>query len=301
MTDAALPELARLGIGKVLDELRGEFPELSISKIRYLESEGLLEPQRTPSGYRKFSFADVERLRFILRQQARQASGRWATSARCSTTWIAASCPTRARAGTSRVPAPEPWPTTACRWPRRSARAAASCRLSREELLESAGIDSDAARRGRGVRADRAPPHPDLLRRRRPPGRRAGGGVRRARPRAAAPAPLRAPRPTARPSLFEQIVSPRARQPRPGGRRPRRRGAGRAVRAAAHRPRPEPRARLSPCARSRSSGFGSRCPPTSRWCCCASWRATATCRSGSARSRRRPSRSPSRAPRRHGR
>ncbi|MFT4187933.1 MAG: MerR family transcriptional regulator [Aeromicrobium sp.] len=59
----------RLGIGKVLDELRPEFPDLTITKIRYLESEGLLEPERTPSGYRKFSFADVERLRFILRQQ----------------------------------------------------------------------------------------------------------------------------------------------------------------------------------------------------------------------------------------
>ena len=69
MTDA-LPDLTRLGIGKVLDELHGEFPKLSISKIRYLESEGLVEPQRTASGYRKFTFADVERLRFILRQQA---------------------------------------------------------------------------------------------------------------------------------------------------------------------------------------------------------------------------------------
>lgn len=64
-----LPNLARLGIGKVLDELRSEFPELSISKIRYLEDQDLLRPERTPSGYRKFSFADVERLRFILRQQ----------------------------------------------------------------------------------------------------------------------------------------------------------------------------------------------------------------------------------------
>ncbi|MFZ0142440.1 MAG: MerR family transcriptional regulator, partial [Aeromicrobium sp.] len=69
MTDA-LSDLTKLGIGKVLDELHGEFPKLSISKIRYLESEGLVEPQRTASGYRKFTFADVERLRFILRQQA---------------------------------------------------------------------------------------------------------------------------------------------------------------------------------------------------------------------------------------
>lgn len=66
-----LPELARLGIGKVLAELREEFPSLTISKIRYLEREGLLEPERTPSGYRKFSFDDVERLRFVLRQQKR--------------------------------------------------------------------------------------------------------------------------------------------------------------------------------------------------------------------------------------
>lgn len=65
----ALPELSRLGIGKVLDELRAEFPELTITKIRYLESEGLLDPERTPAGYRKFSFGDIERLRFILRQQ----------------------------------------------------------------------------------------------------------------------------------------------------------------------------------------------------------------------------------------
>ncbi len=59
-----------LNIGQMLDELREEFPELTISKIRYLEEQGLLAPQRTPAGYRKFSFADVERLRFVLRQQA---------------------------------------------------------------------------------------------------------------------------------------------------------------------------------------------------------------------------------------
>ncbi|MGJ9412257.1 MerR family transcriptional regulator [Aeromicrobium sp. CF4.19] len=64
-----LPKATRLGIGKVLDELRPEFPTLTISKIRYLEEQELIEPERTASGYRKFSFEDVERLRFILRQQ----------------------------------------------------------------------------------------------------------------------------------------------------------------------------------------------------------------------------------------
>ncbi len=58
-----------LSIGELLKYLKEEFPELSISKIRFLESEGLISPQRTPSGYRKFSQADVVRLRFILRLQ----------------------------------------------------------------------------------------------------------------------------------------------------------------------------------------------------------------------------------------
>ncbi|MEU6065075.1 MULTISPECIES: transcriptional regulator FtsR [Streptomyces] len=58
-----------MSIGSVLNVLRGEFPEVTISKIRFLESEGLIEPQRTPSGYRKFSAGDVERLGHVLRMQ----------------------------------------------------------------------------------------------------------------------------------------------------------------------------------------------------------------------------------------
>lgn len=58
-----------LSIGAVLSRLRDEFPEVTISKIRFLEAEGLVEPQRTPSGYRKFSAADVERLAYVLRVQ----------------------------------------------------------------------------------------------------------------------------------------------------------------------------------------------------------------------------------------
>lgn len=56
-------------IGDVLSQLRDEFPDVTISKIRFLESQGLIDPERSPSGYRKFSGADVERLRFILREQ----------------------------------------------------------------------------------------------------------------------------------------------------------------------------------------------------------------------------------------
>ncbi|EST21073.1 MerR family transcriptional regulator [Streptomyces roseochromogenus subsp. oscitans DS 12.976] len=58
-----------MSIGTVLNVLREEFPEVTISKIRFLESEGLIEPQRTPSGYRKFSTGDVERLAHVLRMQ----------------------------------------------------------------------------------------------------------------------------------------------------------------------------------------------------------------------------------------
>ncbi len=57
-------------IGEVLSLLKEEHPDVTIAKIRFLESQGLIEPERTPSGYRKFYDADVERLRWILTQQS---------------------------------------------------------------------------------------------------------------------------------------------------------------------------------------------------------------------------------------
>lgn len=62
---------ARKSIGQALADLSAEFPEEDIkeSKLRFLESEGLLEPERTPSGYRKYSEQDMERLRYIIRAQ----------------------------------------------------------------------------------------------------------------------------------------------------------------------------------------------------------------------------------------
>jgi len=60
---------AYLSIGDVLSLLRAEFPDVTISKIRFLESQGLVNPERSPSGYRKFYDEDVERLRWVLRQQ----------------------------------------------------------------------------------------------------------------------------------------------------------------------------------------------------------------------------------------
>lgn len=58
-----------LSIGEVLAHLLEEFPDVTISKIRFLESQGLIEPERTPSGYRRFTESEVERLRVILREQ----------------------------------------------------------------------------------------------------------------------------------------------------------------------------------------------------------------------------------------
>jgi DNA-binding transcriptional MerR regulator len=62
-------ERTHLSIGEVLSLLQPEFPDITISKIRFLESQGLLDPERTPSGYRKFHDEDIERLRWILTQQ----------------------------------------------------------------------------------------------------------------------------------------------------------------------------------------------------------------------------------------
>ncbi|MCP2159492.1 transcriptional regulator FtsR [Williamsia serinedens] len=58
-----------MSIGAVLDRLRPDFPDVTISKIRFLEAEGLITPQRSPSGYRRFTADDCERLRFVLTAQ----------------------------------------------------------------------------------------------------------------------------------------------------------------------------------------------------------------------------------------
>jgi DNA-binding transcriptional MerR regulator len=69
MSASESPGPKHLSIGEVLNHLREEFPDVTISKIRFLESQGLIDPERTPSGYRKFYDADVARLRWILFQQ----------------------------------------------------------------------------------------------------------------------------------------------------------------------------------------------------------------------------------------
>ena len=58
-----------MNIGEVLDRLRPDFPGITIPKIRFLEDKGLIKPERTPAGYRKFAAEDVDRLRYILTMQ----------------------------------------------------------------------------------------------------------------------------------------------------------------------------------------------------------------------------------------
>ncbi len=134
-----LSELSRLGIGKVLDELRPEFPSLSISKIRYLEDQGLLEPERTAAGYRKFSYRDVERLRFILHAQDEKF---WPLShiRQVLDDMDRGVVPDTGLSSTTRVPhlslAADGMPTSETfRAPHSAAR------LSRAEILDSAAID----------------------------------------------------------------------------------------------------------------------------------------------------------------
>jgi DNA-binding transcriptional MerR regulator len=64
-----MPEAKPLSIGEVINLLRDDFPDVSVSKIRFLESQGLIDPGRSQSGYRQFDPDDLNRLRFILQQQ----------------------------------------------------------------------------------------------------------------------------------------------------------------------------------------------------------------------------------------
>ena len=139
------PARTRISIGQALAQLRSEFPDADIkeSKIRFLESEGLVEPDRTPSGYRKYSDADMERLRYILRAQREQylplrvikehldAIDRGLEPPGGS---LAPTVPAVALA-TDGTPGSEAYRTTA-----------SQVRVSRRELMKTAGIEEDQLR-----------------------------------------------------------------------------------------------------------------------------------------------------------
>lgn len=133
-------QLSTLTIGKVLDELRAEFPDITVTKIRYLEDEGLIKPSRTAAGYRKFSYADVERLRYIL---AGQRDNFWPLKyIRQLLDDLDNGVAPDVSTPTVKVPGldtdADGFPTPEAFAPRTS-----TVRLSRDELCESAGITPD--------------------------------------------------------------------------------------------------------------------------------------------------------------
>jgi DNA-binding transcriptional MerR regulator len=138
-----------LSIGEVLDSLRAEFPDITISKIRFLETEGLINPERTGSGYRKFFDQDVARLRYILglqrdhflplkiiRERLDQADSNGGVPAVPPPSLVAQAAATPVvQGGTQATPtqtsAPGPEPI------------ATDVQLTREELCRAAGLGAD--------------------------------------------------------------------------------------------------------------------------------------------------------------
>jgi DNA-binding transcriptional MerR regulator len=142
---------AFMSIGEVLGQLRGEFPDVTISKIRFLETEGLVDPQRTPSGYRKFSRDDVARLRYVLSAQRDNYLPLRVIKAHLEAIDRGMTPPSggadspavpRALVEVGDLPGPEDFLPEA-----------SELRLSREELLDAAGIDPEqlAAIEGYGL------------------------------------------------------------------------------------------------------------------------------------------------------
>ncbi|OBJ01987.1 MerR family transcriptional regulator [Mycobacterium alsense] len=136
------PALAGMSIGAVLDLLRPDFPDVTISKIRFLEAEGLVTPQRAASGYRRFTAYDCARLRFILTAQRDHYLPLKVIRAQLDAQPDGELPPIGSPYGVPRlvsVPAdaePEPGPDAAAVAPTR-------VRLSREDLLERSGVGDD--------------------------------------------------------------------------------------------------------------------------------------------------------------
>ena len=132
---------AFMSIGEVLSALRAEFPDVTISKIRFLESEGLIEPERTASGYRKFSRDDVSRLRYVLSAQRDHYLPLRVIKAHLEAIDRGLEPPAtpgggpqvpRALVAAEGLPGPDSF-----------AREPSELRLSREELVEAAGLEAN--------------------------------------------------------------------------------------------------------------------------------------------------------------
>lgn len=144
MTAPDRPALAGMSIGAVLDLLRGDFPDISISKIRFLEAEGLVTPQRTASGYRRFTAYDCARLRFILTAQRDQYLPLKVIKAQLDAQPDGELPQAGSAYGVPRlVPVPEGGDGSADGAAGVSAVAPPQVRLSREDLLARSGIDDE--------------------------------------------------------------------------------------------------------------------------------------------------------------
>ena len=131
-----------LSIGEVLDSVRADFPDVSISKIRFLEAEGLIAPERTPAGYRKFFEPDIARLRYILSLQRDHFLPLRVIKERLAEADASGSYPepkaprTAAGNGRKRAAAPEPEP----------ALVEVSVQMTRSELRDAAGLTDEQMR-----------------------------------------------------------------------------------------------------------------------------------------------------------
>ena len=234
----AEPGAGHLSIGEVLGLLLEEFPDVTISKIRFLESQGLIEPERTPSGYRKFFDDDVELLRVILREQREKF------------------LPLRVikdRIESGQIETADPTPPRGCRRP-------------------DAGADRSSSRAGRRRgRAPGAPAAPAASR-----DRRGAAERRRRRPAGAAPAPGRAGQP--RRAVRDGVGHPRPAGPARGLRRRRRSAARATSTARTpSRSPPRPAGSCGPASTPATCGPGGRrssarpaCTSSSSCPCCAS-------------------------------
>jgi DNA-binding transcriptional MerR regulator len=142
VTAPETPALSGMSIGAVLDLLRPDFPDVTISKIRFLEAEGLVTPERAASGYRRFTAYDCARLRFILTAQREQYLPLKVIKAQLDAQPdgelpLAGSpygVPRLVSVSNEASSAPTADP---------SAVSAASVRLSREDLLARSGVDGE--------------------------------------------------------------------------------------------------------------------------------------------------------------
>jgi DNA-binding transcriptional MerR regulator len=140
VTAPETPALAGMSIGAVLDLLRPDFPDVTISKIRFLEAEGLVTPQRAASGYRRFTAYDCARLRFILTAQRDQYLPLKVIKAQLDAQPNGELPAAGSPYGVPRLVSVGPG---AAGQPDPAAVAPTRVRLGREDLLERSGVDAE--------------------------------------------------------------------------------------------------------------------------------------------------------------